>query len=77
MDSEFVCNLEGYRPQYSFKILKGGLTTEEAERIFQLTPAPLCLRIMNLRIFSKKYRQQIISFFIFLQQYDLCIGCSL
>lgn len=24
MDSEFVCNLEGYRPQYSFKILNHG-----------------------------------------------------
>ena len=35
MDSEFVCNLEGYRPQYSFKVLRCGLTTEEAERIPQ------------------------------------------
>ena len=47
MDSEFVCNLEGYRPKYSFKVLKGGLTTEEAERIFQLTPAPPRVEKLN------------------------------
>ena len=47
MDSEFVCNLEGYRPQYSFKVLRCGLTTEEAERIFQLTPAPPRVEKLN------------------------------
>ena len=69
MDSEFVCNLEGYRPQYSFKVLKGGLTTEEAERIFQLTPAPPRVEKLNDHIIHAVAEKDMKHFFFFLHRY--------
>ena len=70
MDSEFVCNLEGYRPQHSFKVLKGGLTTEEAERIFQLTPAPPRVEKLNDHIIHAVEEKDMRHFFFFLHRYE-------
>lgn len=70
MDSEFVCNLEGYRPQYSFKVLRGGLTTEEAERIFQLAPAPPRVEQLNDHIIHAVAEKDMKHFFFFLHRYE-------
>ena len=70
MDSEFVCNLEGYRPQYSFKVLRCGLTTEEAERIFQLTPAPPRVEKLNDHIIHAVAEKDMKHFFFFLHRYE-------
>ena len=70
MESEFVCNLEGYLPKYNFKALRIGLTTEEVEHIFQLTPEPPKVEKLNDHIVNAVTEKDFKHFFFFLHGYE-------
>ena len=70
MESEFKCDLEGYLPKYDFKLQNTGLTTEEAQRIFQLTPTPPETQTLNDHIIHAVAEKDWKHFLFFLHGYE-------
>ncbi len=70
MEAEFKCSLEEYRPKYSFKVMRTGLTTEEVGRIFQLAPTPPKTEKLNDHLINAVTEKDYKHFFFFLHYYE-------
>lgn len=67
MDSEFICNMEGYLPKYT---TERNMTMQDVRRIFQLTPAPPKVEDLNEHIINAVKEKDWKHFLFFLHGYE-------